>query len=248
MYNVNGPPGGFNVLQDQSSYDLVFKDVIIDSNLGTANGNTYSYNLGTDSINQIYKVEVTAATIAFNSSIPTNVKNQTLILSIPQLNGNTTTIACNTSGKGTTTNQVYNPSTGQYDPSVVNVSNPSQGSNSVQGAVFCQIPDNNTPLTNGGITSNNIISLLISPRVYNSIQFYNPPLNRLNTIDVMWYDIFSNPIPVSNTSGTIQTFYFTLRIYYFQKRCATASYGTSIYTNTGTGTMDSIFQSKSSSR
>ena len=29
MYNSNGPPRGFNVTQDQSSYDLVFKDIII---------------------------------------------------------------------------------------------------------------------------------------------------------------------------------------------------------------------------
>jgi len=38
MFNVNGPPRGFNVLQDQSSYDLVFKDIIIDSALGSVNG------------------------------------------------------------------------------------------------------------------------------------------------------------------------------------------------------------------
>ena len=30
MYSVNGPPRGQNTTSDQSSYDLVFKDIIID--------------------------------------------------------------------------------------------------------------------------------------------------------------------------------------------------------------------------
>jgi hypothetical protein len=31
MYNVNGPPKGSNVTSDQSSYDIVFKDIIVKS-------------------------------------------------------------------------------------------------------------------------------------------------------------------------------------------------------------------------
>jgi hypothetical protein len=244
MYNANGPPRGFNVVQDQSSYDLVFKDVIINSALGTQNGNSFGYNLGTDSINMVYKAELITATVVFNTAIPTNVKNSTLILSIPQLNGNTTRVAGNTSGVNQQTNQVYNPSTGQYTPTVVNNSIQGQGSNNVQGAVFCQIPDNNTPLTLGSQTSNNIISLLIGPHMYDSIQFYNPPINRINTIDVSWFDTLSNPVTIGSSSGNITSFYFTLRIHYFQKRYATSSYSTSVYTNTGAGTMDSIFQAR----
>jgi len=165
MYNVNGPPRGNNVTQDQSSYDLVYKDIVISSALGTVSGTTYSYNLSTDSINQVYKAELVSATIAFNTSIPTNVKNQALIVSIPQLNGNTTRVAGNITSVNQVTNQVYNPTTGKYNPVTVNQSNPGQGNNSVQGAVFCQIPDNNTPLTSASVTSNNTISLLIGPHI-----------------------------------------------------------------------------------
>ena len=240
MYNVNGPPGGFNVTQDQSSYDLVFKDIIINSALGTKNGNSFSYNLGTDSINKIYKAELVSATIAFNDNLPTNVVNSTIILSIPQLNGNTTKVAGNTSGTSTQTNQVYNPSTGGYDPVVVTNSISGQGNNNVQGAVFCQIPDNSTPLK----INNNIISLYVGPHMYDSIQFYNPPINKITTIDVTFFDTHTNAINVSTTAGTIDTFYFTLRIHYFQKRYAGSSFSTSVFTNSGSGTMDSIFQSR----
>ncbi len=220
MFNMNGPPRGFNVTNDQASYDLVYRDVIINSTLGTNNNSVLSYNLSTDSINQVYKAELVSATVKFNSAIPTNIQNRCILLNIPQLNGNTCRVAGNTSS-----------------------SNSSQGTNSVQSAIFCQIPDNNTPLTAGSLTSNNIISLLIGPHMYDSIQFYNPPINRLNSIDVSWYDTAGNQIAIDpSTSGTINTFYFTLRIHYFQKRYSTTSFSTSVFTNADTGTLDSIFQ------
>jgi hypothetical protein len=216
---MNGPPRGSNIVNDQSSYDLVFRDIIINSTLGTLNGNTTTYNLGTDSINQIYKAEIISATIKFNTAITTNVINQSIILSIPQLNNKTTTIAGN-----------------------IVQGNSGQGNNSVQGAIFVQIPDNNTPLIIGANASNNIITLLIGPHMYESIQFYNPPINKLNTIDVAWFDQQSNPISISNSgSGTINTFYFTLRLYYFQKRYSGTAFSTSVYTTVGNGTYDTIF-------
>ena len=245
MFNVNGPPRGSNVLQDQSSYDLIFKDIIINSTLGTTNllGDVISYNTGLDSINQIYKAELISATVKFNTAIPSGVQNKTLILSIPQLNNKTVVVAGNISGSGSQTNQVFNPSTGQYNPVTSTVNIQGQGNNVVQGDIFCQIPDNNTPLTSASQTSNNTISLLIGPHMYDSIQFYNPPLNKINTLNVSWFDTASNSIVVGNSSGMITSFYFTLRIHYFQKRCGTTSFSTSVFTNTGTGTMDSMFQS-----
>jgi hypothetical protein len=222
MFNMNGPPRGSNVTNDQSSYDLVYRDIIINSSLGTNNNSTFSYNLSTDSINQVYKVELVSASIKFNTAIPTNIQNRCIILNIPQLNGNTCRVAGNVSS-----------------------SNSSQGSNVVQGAIFCQIPDNNTPLTSGSVTSNNIISLLIGSHTYDSIQFYNPPISRINTIDVSWFDTLSNQILIDpSTSGAINTFYFTLRVHYFQKRYNTTSFSTSVFTNADTGTLDSIFQPK----
>ena len=222
MFNMNGPPRGSNVTNDQASYDLVYREIIINSSLGTKNLSTFSYNLSTDSINQVYKVELVSASIKFNTAIPTNIQNRCIILNIPQLNGNTCRVAGNVSS-----------------------SNSSQGSNVVQGAIFCQIPDNNTPLTSGSVTSNNIISLLIGSHTYDSIQFYNPPISRINTIDVSWFDTLSNQILIDpSTSGAINTFYFTLRVHYFQKRYNTTSFSTSVFTNADTGTLNSIFQPK----
>lgn len=191
MFNINGPPRGANVSNDQSSYDLIFKDIIINSNLATVNNNVYSFNLQTDNVDRIYKAELTAATIAFNGSIPNNIKNQCVLLNIPQLNGNVTRIATN-----------------------VIANNPSQGSLSVQGNIFSQVPDNNTPLIIGSNASNNIISLFIGPHMYESIQFYNPPISNLNKLDINLTDPLGNTI----TSNSITSFYFTIRLHYFQKR------------------------------
>jgi len=247
MYNSNGPPRGSNVVSDQSSYDLVYKDIIINSTLGTQNGNTISFNLSTDSMNQVYKAELISATVKFNTAINTNVQNNCLILSIPQLNGTSTRVAGNTTSSNPAVNQVFNPATNTYEPVDVITANSGQGSNIVQGAIFCQIPDNNTPLTAASLTSNNTISLLIGAKVFETLQFYNPPINKINQIDVTWFDTQSNQIVLSNsTSGAINKYYFTLRIHYFQKRYNTTAFSTSVYNNVGTGTMDSIFKPQGS--
>ena len=245
MFNMNGPPKGSNVTAEQSSYDLIYRDLIVSSSFGSNGGYNYpiTYNLGTDSINGIYKAELISATIKFNGSIPNSVQNGTVILSIPELNGNTAKIACNTTNINSTYNQVWNPTTNTYDNVPANGSNSSQGSNIVQGNIFCQIPDNNTPLTVGGGTSNNIISLYIGPHMYDSVQFYNPPISRLNKIDVSFFATNSNQLNIDpSAAGTINSFYFTLRIHYLQKRMATTAFSTSVFTNGASGTIDSIFQ------
>ena len=60
MFNMNGPPKGFNTVSDQSSYDLVFKDVIVKSeNRNTnvyPNPNNYTVTLG-EEVTKIYKAE-----------------------------------------------------------------------------------------------------------------------------------------------------------------------------------------------
>jgi len=190
MYNVNGPPRGQNVTSNQSSYDLIYKDIIFNSNLATIKNGVYSFILQTDNINKIYKAQVIAATIQFDSSgIPPNVVNQCVLLNIPQLNGTTTTIASN-----------------------IIAGNNSIGNKLTQGAIFCQIPDNNTPLRFNNGTSNNIISLFIENAQYESIQYYNPPISNLNKIDISLYD------PLGNILNDFTSFYFTIRLYYFQKR------------------------------
>jgi hypothetical protein len=47
-------------------------------------------------VNNIYKAELISATIKFNTAITPEVVNQTLLLSIPQLNGNIYSIPGNT--------------------------------------------------------------------------------------------------------------------------------------------------------
>jgi len=197
---MNGPPRGSNVTNDQSSYDIIYKDVIFNSNLATVNGNSYSFNLQTDNINKIYSAELIAATIAF-TAIPANVMNQCLILNIPKLNGNIVRIATNVSS-----------------------SNGSQGTLATQGNIFCQIPDNNTPLLVGINPSTNIISMFIENHKYEAIQYYNPPISNLNSIELSLTDVLGNIIPTTS----IISFYFTIRLNYFQKRNNSTAFSTPV--------------------
>ena len=213
MFNINGPPRGANVSADQSSYDLIFKDIILNSNLATLNNNVYSFNLQTDNIDRIYKAELIAATIAF-TAIPTNIRNQCVILNVPQLNANTTRIASN-----------------------VLSGNSSQGNLGVQGNIFCQVPDSNTPLLIGANPTNNVISMFICPRMYESLQFYNPPISNLNRLDISLADPLGNIV----ASSSITSFYFTIRLYYFQKRNSTTAFSVPVV-NYMSGITDSRFE------
>ena len=220
MFNMNGPPGGNNITSDQSSYDLVYKDYIISSLLGTFNSDfsSCSFNL-TNNNNQIYKAELISATVAFNGQIPNDIQNQTLILSIPKLNANTYNIADSDNGQFIGENQE---------------------------GVFCQIPDNNTPLTPIGLTSNNIISLLIGAKIYDSTQYYNPPISKIHKIDVQWYGLTGGVLitdtSLSPANGTISSFYFTLRIHYFEKRNSASSFSYGLFNYAASGTVASMFK------
>jgi len=210
-FNMNGPPRGQNVTNNQSSYDLIYKDIILNSNLATVNNNVYSFTLQTDNINKIYAAELITATVVFDSGgIPANVKNQCLILNIPQLNGNVTRIASN-----------------------VLSGNHSQGNLSVQGSIFCQLPDNNTPLN----VSNNTMSLFIEYHKYESIQYYNPPISNINRLDISLTDPLSNVIQ----SSKILSFYFTIRLSYFQKRNNSTAFSTPVV-NYYSGVTNSAFE------
>jgi hypothetical protein len=213
-FNMNGPPRGANVTNDQSSYDIIYKDMIFNSNLATLFNNVYSFTLQTDNINKIYSAELTSAIVVFDGSgIPVNVKNQCLILNIPQLNGNVTRIASN-----------------------VQNGNNSQGTLGVQGNIFCQLPDNNTPLLIGNNPSTNTISMFIQYHKYESKQYYNPPISNLNRIDISLADPLGNIL----ASNKITSFYFTIRLHYFQKRNSTTAFSTPVI-NYYSGVTDSAF-------
>lgn len=76
MYNVNGPPRGSNVTSDQSSYDIIYKDIIVKSE----NRNTYIYpnpNNYTVTLNQnfdkIYKAELISVNVPAATDITVNL-------------------------------------------------------------------------------------------------------------------------------------------------------------------------------
>jgi len=213
MFNMNVPGRGQNVTSNQASYDLIYRDVIFNSNLATLNNNIYSFTLDTDNINKIYSAELITATIAFSSAIPTNIRNQCVILNVPQLNGTSTTIASN-----------------------VLAGNNSQGNLSNTGTIFCQIPDNNTPLVIGANASNNIITLLISNRNFEAIRYFNPPISNLNKLSISLFDPLGNVVP----SSSITSFYFTIRFSYFQKRNGATAFSIPVV-NYESGMTDSAF-------
>ena len=221
MYNANGPPRGANVTADQSSYDLLYRDVILNSVNGTlGNSQTVSFNMALDNVNNIYKAELITATVHFQTTIPTNIRYNSLIVNIKQLNGKTLVIAGN-----------------------VNSANSSQGNNSVQGEMFCQIPDASSVLS-APLAANDTISLYIGPHMYESIQYYNPPISKINRLDIQLYDQYTNLLNIPATSpqsGDVLSFYFTLRLFYLQKRNTISSISIPLITYGGTGTLDSSF-------
>jgi len=71
--------------------------------------------------------------------------------------------------------------------------------------IFCQIPNNTS------VSSSSVKTLLNQPNVFSAIQFYNPPISKLNTLNVTWYQETGELIRILEHC-------FTVRIYYFQKR------------------------------
>lgn len=89
-----------------------------------------------------------------------------------------------------------------------------QGNNNVNN-IFCQIPNNTI------VSSNSVKTLLNQPHNYSSIQFYNPPISRLNRFEVKWYTENGELIRILDHC-------FTIRIYYFQKRIDTTDFSSPI--------------------
>ncbi len=182
--NYNNTPGLSNVTSDQGSYDFLYRDVLFNYKT-VVSDNLTSYQLQIPEILRIYKAEVISATVKFNSSIPTNVQNSSLIVSLSQLNGPT-----------------------------------------INGQLtFAQIPDNCTPLNIG----TNTITLYQNAPPFTTGQWYNPPISQINSLTLSFNDLSGNVIPITNaTSGTINSFYLTVRVYYFQKRAVYSEFSTPV--------------------
>lgn len=228
-YSNNSYTRGQNTTSDQNSYDLIYKDVVIKCDNNKLKNKEYVVNLN-NNYEQIYKIELVAGNVHFFNnelqnvySIPDSVKNSTFFLSIKELNGLSLDIASN------------------------------DQENYVNTEYFCQMPDNYTPLGGGSrIEPNpsNCISTFINNSPYNAIQYYNPPISKLNRLSISFFDIngtnLLNPgsIITSPTDliGRIDTFYLTLRIYYFKKRNNTTAFSVPLFNYAATGTLDSLFQ------
>ena len=171
MFSINGPPKGYNTTSNQSSYDLVFKDVVINYTNPVALGgiDKYTVNLNLD-IDKIYKAELVTGLASFVSdpydpgnnlyvTIPDTVRKKSVIVDIPQLNNRTVNIPLNNNAKKTI------------------------GTN-----IFCQIPDNYTPLggqslIDGKILLANSITTFIGGPPFTAEQVYNPPISNINKLD-----------------------------------------------------------------
>jgi hypothetical protein len=77
--------------------------------------------------------------------------------------------------------------------------------------IFCQVPNNTT------VSSHSVKTMLSQPTVYSSIQFYNPPVSKLNKLDIKWYTDTGNLVRILDHC-------FTIRVYYFQKRLETTDF------------------------
>ena len=234
MFSANGPPKGQNVTSNQSSYDIVYKDVIVNyPSLNVSPGTQTKYTVSLpNEFDKIYRVELVCANVHFNdipdtaSSIPETVRNSTIIVRIPQLNNRTLFLASQVNSNVGYTSEI-----------------------------FCQIPDNYTPLGGGNGTGTypaNCISTFIGGPPFSAEQFYNPPLSNINQLDIYLLDIYGNnllnAIPVTDeltpnnaTTNFVASFYMTLRIYYMVKRNNTTAFSEPLFTYTPSGTIDSIF-------
>lgn len=73
------------------------------------------------------------------------------------------------------------------------------------GTVFCQVPNNTC------VSSASVKTMLGQPNVYSAVQFYNPPIGPLLTLDVAWYTEDGSLVRILDHS-------FTVRVHYLQRR------------------------------
>jgi len=78
-------------------------------------------------------------------------------------------------------------------------------------SIFCQVPNNTT------VSSASTKTLLGQPNAFSAIQFYNPPISKLNRFEVKWYNDRGKYVSILDHS-------FTIRVYYFQKRLDTTDF------------------------
>jgi hypothetical protein len=102
-------------------------------------------------------------------------------------------------------------------------------------SIFCEIPNNTV------VSSSSVKTLLNQPSVWSSENFYNPPLSEIRKLEITWYDELGSLININEHC-------FTLRVHYLQKRNQSTAFSVPLFTYSGTGTVDSVFQPTSQFR
>ena len=77
--------------------------------------------------------------------------------------------------------------------------------------LFCQIPNNTC------VSSAAVKTLLNQPHNFSAIQFYNPPISKVNKLEIKWYTDNGSLVRILEHC-------FTVRVYYFQKRINTTDF------------------------
>jgi hypothetical protein len=103
------------------------------------------------------------------------------------------------------TNDKIYLSLGQLNGDTCSVPNDESGLCGEVGNIFCQVPNNTC------VSSASVKTLLNQPHVFSAIQFYNPPINKVNKLDIKWLGENGKLLRILEHG-------FTIRIYYFQKR------------------------------
>ena len=90
---------------------------------------------------------------------------------------------------------------------------PDQSGNNIGNVpqIFCQVPNNTC------VSSSSVKTLLNQPHNFNAIQFYNPPISKVNKFEVKWYTDDGELVRILDHC-------FTIRIYYLQKRIDTTDF------------------------
>lgn len=109
------------------------------------------------------------------------------------------------------TNDKIYLSLGQLNGDTCNVPNDESGSCGDVGNIFCQVPNNTC------VSSAAVKTLLNQPHMFSAIQFYNPPISKVNKLDIKWLGENGCPLRILEHG-------FTIRIHYFQKRAGTTDF------------------------
>ena len=102
-------------------------------------------------------------------------------------------------------------SLGKLNGDTCNITPDENGTDKNVPPIFCQVPNNTC------VSSASVKTLLNQPHNFSAIQFYNPPISKVNKFEVKWYTDSGKLVRILDHC-------FTIRIHYFQKRIDTTDF------------------------